>query len=248
MKIPIDRILIDHSLNVSRGCLPVSRESCEGLASSIDQHGMFTPVCVRLISDRPDYDYQLILGYRRVVAHGILGSKEIECFVREKDCTESKSKKLNVIENLLRLNPPYWEECCGLRDAFDPEDGDTKIARELNASRTWVRNRWLVWKMPPDVIAQVEAGLLSAAQVSLLIHKSYEEQQAAAARIRRGVEEGETTQQMEAALSNRRSVKPKKQVQAMMTQLMADGYEKEMHTLRWAIGEITDTQLMGFIT
>lgn len=244
MKIPIDRILVDNNNNVSRN--KIDRESCQELADSIRDNGLITSVTVREI-EHPEFDYQLMVGYRRMFAMAhMLGLTDVEAWVRE-DVDEHQAKVINMLENMHRLDPDYWDWCCALRDTFEPDTGDTAIARAINKSRSWVRNRWLVWKMPPDVIAQVEAGLLSASQVSLLIHKSYEEQQAAAVRIRRGVEEGETTQQMEASLSNRRSVKPKKQVQAMMTQLMADGYEKEMHTLRWAIGEITDTQLMGFI-
>ena len=146
MKIPIDKILVDHSCNVSRLGTPVTAEDCEGLASTIGQHGMFTPVCVTPI-DHLDYEYKLVTGYRRMVAHGILGLIEIECFVRE-DCADEEARKLNVLENLQRKDTEYWDQCCALREAYDPETGDTAIARELGFSRTWVRARWLIWKMP----------------------------------------------------------------------------------------------------
>jgi ParB/RepB/Spo0J family partition protein len=193
-----------------------------------------------------EYDYQLVVGYRRMTAHQILGEEVIDAFVR-KGVDEHQASVLNVIENLQRDNPGFWEQCCALRDTFDPELGDTAISKELGKSRSWVRSRWLVWKLPPDVIAQVEAGLLTAVDVSLLIHKSPEEQQAAADRLLAGKEAGETTQQMQTELSKRRSLRPKKEVQAMMTKLMADDKMDLVHALRWALGEITDAQLMGLI-
>lgn len=246
MKIPIDKILVDHSLNVSRKGRPITAESCEELALSIEQHGMVTPVCIKK-AEHPDYEYQLVVGYRRVVAHGILGREEIECFIREEGCTDEQARKINLIENLIRSNPDYWSQCVGLREAYDPETGDTAISKELNMSRTWVRARWLVWKLPPDVIAQVEAGLLSVAHVTILIHKSPEEQQAAAARIIRGKEAGETAQSMEKELTRRRAVRTKKELQAMMTEQMAAERMDMVHLLRWAAGEITDTQLREYI-
>lgn len=244
MKIPIEKILIDHSRNVSRQELTL--ESCQELAISIDQYGLIQPVTVKPI-EHPDYDYQLVVGYRRMLAVGtILRHAEIDCFVHE-GVDEQRAKVLNVIENLHRENPGYWEQCCALRDTFDPELGATAISKALGKSRPWVRARWLVWKFPPDIIAQVQAGLLKASDVTLLIHKSPEERQAAAERILRGKEEGETTQHMQTELSNRRVVRAKRELHAMMVTLMEKDKMKEMHTLRWAAGEITDSQLLGLI-
>lgn len=246
MKIPLDKIKVDHSLNVSRKSNPVTAENCEGLASTIDQYGMFTPVCVRPIELERGWEYQLVAGYRRYVAHTMLGLAEIECYVRECE-TDDEARRVCVLENLQRNNPGYWDQCCALREAYDPDTTETEIAKKLGFSRSWVRARWLVWKLPPDVIAQVEAGLLSVSHVTMLIHKSPEEQQAAAARILKGVEEGETKQQLEGVLTRRRSVRVKKELQAMMTKLMETERMDLVNTLRWAAGEISETQLMELI-
>jgi hypothetical protein len=151
---------------------------------------------------------------------------------------------MNFHENFHRSDPSYWDWCCALRDMFDPDMGDTAIAKALGASRTWVRARWLIWRLPPDVIAQVEAGLLTVSHVTMLIHKSPEEQQATATRILRGIEDGESTQHMQTELTRRRNVRPKKELQAMMTTLMEAEKMEGVHILRWAAGEITDTQLL----
>ena len=244
MKIPIDSILVDQKNNVSRE--DFTPESCAELAANIGTLGLLQPLIVKEI-DNPDYDYQLVIGYRRWVACCVvLGWSEIEVLVRPSD-SEHQDKLLNIAENLMRENPSYWGWCLALKNTFDPETGDTAIAKSLGKSRSWVRARWLIWRLPSDVIAQVEAGLLSAADVTLLIHKSPEEQQAAADRLLQGKADGETTQQMQTELSNRRSSRAKKEIQAMMTTLMERDKMDEVHCLRWTIGEITDTQLLELI-
>lgn len=243
MKIPIDSILVEHGNNVSRESF--TPDSCSELAESIGRFGLIEPLIVKETS-HPDYDYQLVVGYRRYTACIVLGWTEVEVLVRPSE-SEHQDKLINIAENLMRENPSFWGWCCALRDTFEPGTGDTEIARILGKSRSWVRVRWLVWRLPDDVIAQVEAGYLSAADVSLLIQKSPEEQQAAADRILKGKAAGETTQSLQTELSNRRSVRPKKEVQAMMTKFMEEEKEAPMHALRWAIGEITDTQLLNLI-
>lgn len=244
MKIPIDSILVEQKRNVSRE--EFTPDSCAELAANIGQLGLIEPLIVKEI-DHPDYDYQLVIGYRRYIACSvILGWTEVEVLVRASE-SEHHDKLLNIAENLMRENPSYWGWCCALRDTFDPDTGDTAISKALNKSRSWVRARWLVWRLPEDVIAQVEAGLLSAADVTLLIHKSPEEQAAAAKRLLDGKAEGQTTQQMQTELSNRRTVRAKKEVQAMMTTLMERDNMNGVHCLRWTVGEITDTQLLELL-
>lgn len=243
MKIPVKDILVDHANNVSRD--EFSPDSCQNLAAAIDQHGLIHPVLVRPI-EHGHYKYQLVVGYRRMVACAtVLGHEEIECYVR--DVKEYDAKVLNIVENLERDNPEYWEECCMLNRTFDPDVSDLTIARRINKSRGWVRNRWQVWRLPDEVIAQVEAGLLSAVDVNMLLAKTPEEQMATAALIIRGKQEGQTSQELAERYSSRKAIRPKKQVQAMMTTLMEMDKMESMHVLRWALGEISETLLLELI-
>jgi len=244
MKIPVANILVDHSKNVSRD--EFSPDSCAELAASIATHGLIHPLVVRPIEHETVYAYQLVVGYRRMVACAtILGHTEVECHVREVD--EHKSKVLNIVENLERENPEYWEQCRMLYRAYDPDISDLVISREIGKSRGWVRNRWQVWRLPEEVIAQVEAGYLSAADVNMLLSKTEAEQKATAALIVQGKQEGMTTQEMAEKYSNRKAIRPKKQVQALMTRLMEIDMMQHVHVLRWALGEISETLLMTLI-
>ena len=243
MIIKISEILVDHANNVSRDAF--NAEACEELAACIEANGMIQPVLVRPI-DHEHYLYELVVGYRRIVACGtILGHTEIDCSVRS--LTDEQAKLLNIKENLEREGLSFWEECHMLKRAFDPELSDLQIAKLVSKSRGWVRNRWPLWKMPDDVIAHVEAGYLSAADVNTLISKTTEEQSVTAARIVKGKEEGFTTQELAEKYSGRKAIRTKKVIQQMMTSLMEQDKLKEMHVLRWALGEIDETLLWVMI-
>lgn len=238
------KILVDYSKNISRK--PFAPEDCQELAANIAQVGQIQPVLVKKI-DHPDYEYQLAVGYRRWVATTvILGWDEIK--VEVVDENDDRIRLMNFSENLFRKDATFWEQCCAMRAIYPPETTAAEIARSLGKSRNWVRTRWLIWKMPTDVVAQIEAGLLSSADVSLLIAHSMEEQQAAAQRIIDNKAKGNSTQSIHSELSRRKTTRPKKEVHAMMTCLMEKGMEREIHCLRWAIGEISDTQLLDLLS
>lgn len=245
MKIPVSEILVDHIHNVSRD--PVSADSCHELAITIGQLGLINPVLVRPI-EQPEYNYKLVTGYRRMVAMaGILGYTEVEAYVREDITSDDQAHIINLSENLDRNNLTFWEQCKGLHRAFPEGTHETTIASGVSRSRTWVRSRWLVWRMPEEVIAQVEEGLLTATDVGLLIQKTPSEQLAAAKKLMDGKEEGNTTNSMLSQFSRRRSIRSKKDIQAVMTKLLDMERCNEMHSLRFALGDISDTQLFELI-
>lgn len=245
MKILISDILIDNSNNVSRE--PLSAEECQTLATAIDNHGQIGPVLVTPI-DHPDFKYKLVCGYKRMFAMGsILGYNEVEAYIRE-GISDEHGRILNVTENLEREDLSYWQQCKALNRAFHADRTETEISKALSRSRSWVRARWLVWRLPEEILAQVEEGLLTATDVGLLIQQTPEEQIAAAARLRAGKEAGETTNSMLGQFSRRKSIRSKKEIQSMMTDLLGQERHNEMHALRFALGEINDSQLFELLS
>lgn len=244
MIIPISEILIDYSSNTSRPDLTV--RECEDLAISIGSNGLGTPVSVRNI-EHDQYKYKLVRGFRRMMAcTQILGYTEIRCDIDPGTTEENESIK-NLIENFHRKDLNFWESCQALRRNFPENYTAGQIGRELNMDRGWVRNRWELWKFPEEVIDQISAGMLSPAQVNLLIAKTPEEQVAHASAIIKAQEEGETTESIARRLSGRRTVRHKKEIQKMMTYLLGESMMNEVQCLRYSIGEITDTQLMELL-
>ncbi len=244
MQIPCSEIWADQSNNKSREMF--APESCHSLAATIQEQGLLQPVVVVPI-EHPSYKYRLVFGYRRFVAVSVvLAQKHIEAIVRT-DLDEQQIDLANAIENIERQDLSFYEECVCLKNVFDAEMSQTDIGKALKKSRTWVRNRWLLWKLPEDVIQQVRVGLLGAAEVALLIQQTPEEMAEAAAKLLKGKDAGESTASMEREVSGRRGVRAKKDVQRVMTILLEKGREAEMHTLRFACGEISDQQLFEYL-
>ena len=243
MKIPLNEILIDFSANNSRVGFDHDEwvEDCQGLADTISQSGQIQPVSVVRIEDQ-DYQYKLVFGYRRCFAiEHILGYTTVEAYISDKPPDVDPLD--NLIENLARKDLTYWESCVGLKRTMDPDLSYKQVAKIVGKSHGWAYHRWGVWKLPPEVIDQVEAGWLTASDVSLLMAKAESEQLAAAKAIADAKARGETNQTIGRKLGGRKTVRPKKEVQKMMNQFMAEDKMGYVHVLRWAVGEIDDPQL-----
>jgi ParB family chromosome partitioning protein len=243
MKIPFDDILIDWDSNNSRVGFDEDewREECSGLADTIQDRGQLQPVVVVAI-EHEQYKYKLVFGYRRSFAMlHILGMVNIEAYITDKEYEEDPLD--NLIENLARKDLTYWDSCVALKRTFPPEWSHRQVAKAVGKSHGWAYHRWGVWKLPQEVIDQVEAGCLTAADVNLIMSKTEAEQTAAAKAIQEAKEKGLTNREIGQQLINRKTLRPKKEIQKKMTWLLANDRTDCMHCLRWAIGEINDPQL-----
>jgi ParB family transcriptional regulator, chromosome partitioning protein len=74
------------------------REELVALAANISEHGLQNPVKLRL---RPDGRYQVLAGWRRILAIMLLGWAEIDAVVY-RDISDQMAQDINVIDNALR--------------------------------------------------------------------------------------------------------------------------------------------------
>ena len=243
-KIPCSAIDADPSFNVCRGNLTPA--DCNELAASIAVHGLQFPVLVRPVVD----GYELVSGFRRFMAVSVnLGHETIDCIVRE--MTREEALVLNVVENLQRSDLSFWEQCRAVRAAFPEDTPQTEIAKALSCSRTWVKKRTQLWKLPESILLQIEAGMLSPAQVDVIIQQSTEaEQIQAATKLKAGQAAGETVRDLQRELTGRKNSRSKNQVKAVMSKLIESGREADeaaMQGMRFSIGEISDTLLFQLL-
>jgi ParB family transcriptional regulator, chromosome partitioning protein len=77
-------------------------EAMLSLVNSIQEHGILEPILVRF---RPDQNYELVAGERRLRAAHAAGLSEIPVVIKELD--DQEALKISILENLLRedLNP-----------------------------------------------------------------------------------------------------------------------------------------------
>lgn len=251
MNICCDDILYDpEGQNASRELF--TAESCESLAKTIEKQGLTHPVSVVPLHPDREKKYKLIAGFRRFVAIAhILGRKEIPCVVREDVKTLEEELLVNALENLERKDMSYWEECLMLKKVFPPDTKMTYIGEKMGKTRSWVRRRWLIWKMPQEVqdevIPMIREGLLIASDVELIILREQQDQIAAMKALLQGHREGKAIRKTSREITKRKVVRGLKEIQRAMTVMMDNNKPDCVHFGRFACGEITDEQLYKYL-
>ena len=248
IELPCDRILADPENNVSRSDLDPAQ--CQDIALSIQEQGLIMPVAVRPIGEDREvgsqFSHELVMGFRRFTAVSVnLGLPKIKAFVRE--CTPEEARILNLTENLQRKNLSFWEQARGLKLAFPADTPRPVIQKALGYSDDWVKVRWKVWTLPNSVIEQIEAGLLSAAEVSIILQQERSKMLSIAKKLRTGKKAGKTIKDLERGMTNRKAHRSKTECKKMMTAAMERDKMDAVHALRYACGEISDTSLLDLL-
>jgi ParB/RepB/Spo0J family partition protein len=244
MRIPLSDIQVVWHDNNSRSDFHQEewRKDCAPLADTIEQVGLLQPVGVVKI-DHPEFKYKLCFGYRRMFAtKHILGYDSIEAVVLQREADANPIE--NVIENLSRKDLSYWDACMALRKTFGEQKlTHRQVAKQIGQPEGWTYARWRVWELSEEIRDQVAAGLLSPSDISILLAKSPPERDAAAIALQEAKQRGETRREIGERLVGRKGVRPKKDVQRRMSIYMEQNRMDLVHALRWALGEINDTQL-----
>jgi ParB family chromosome partitioning protein len=143
-----------------------SPEALEELSNSVREKGILQPL---LVQSRPDGNYELIAGERRMRAAALAGLRQVPVIVR--NTTPGDSLELAMIENIQRedLNP--IEEAMGYanlsaRFSLSQEE----IAKKVGKNRSTVANALRLLKLPAKVQSYLAEGKLTSGQVRPLIN------------------------------------------------------------------------------
>lgn len=140
-------------------------EDMEELRASLRTDGMLLPVGVKLNDEPPHY---VFAGERRLrAAEGIL--EEVPVIVR--DINEGTAKRLALTENIQRNQLTPMEEAWGIQAYMDTDSSltQTQVGEELGKSQGWVSNRLRLLRLPDEIQAQVQTGVLTPSQARDLI-------------------------------------------------------------------------------
>jgi ParB family chromosome partitioning protein len=148
------------------------------LTASIRDRGLLQPLLVRRVADGR---YELIAGERRWRAAQRAGLARVPIVVRDADGGEAL--ELALIENLQRENLNPVEEARAYQRLTDEFSlGQEEIAQRVGKSRSAVTNSMRLLQLPPDLLAQVASGVLSAGHARSLLGLASTQAQAAVAR------------------------------------------------------------------
>ncbi len=123
-------------------------EELDGLAQSIKENGVFTPILVR---ENQAGDYYIVAGERRTRAARLAGLKTIPAVIA--DLSDSEMQRISLIENVQRedLNP--IEIAKSLKQMID-DQGVTQeeVAEVIGKSRSYVANALGLLKLNEKII------------------------------------------------------------------------------------------------
>lgn len=236
MQVPLSDILYDQQFNV-RGYF--TKQSVEELAASIKATGLIQPLTVRPWNTLP---YHLVCGHRRFKAVTHLGWTHVEVVVRE--LNDHEARLYNLQENLARVNLSPSQELRAIVMMYGETPDAKTVAKELGRSRKWVHERLAIRKLHPLVKVDIDNGILSSYDISLLIRVPFHEQPSMALKLKLAHAEGKSTQSVMNILGKTRTVRTRAQIQKMLSDLMDLGMEPPgWKCLAWAAGTITASEL-----
>ncbi|HHW61576.1 MAG TPA: ParB/RepB/Spo0J family partition protein [Syntrophomonadaceae bacterium] len=154
-----------------------SQSSLEELAASIREHGILQPVLVRQL----DQEYELIAGERRWRAARIAGMRNIPALIKELD--DMQVAEVGLIENLQREDLNIVEEAEAYRQMIERyQFTQEELAARIGKSRAHIANTMRLLNLPPEVVALLEEGKLSAGHARALLALESKEDQVQQAR------------------------------------------------------------------
>lgn len=137
--------------------------SLRELASSIKEHGVFTPIIVK----KDIKGYLLIAGERRTKASRLAGLKTIPAIIRDFD--DQAMMEIALIENIQRENLSPIEEAEAYKKYID-KTGLTQeeVANKFGKSRSHITNLLGLLNLPQNVQDEVNQGIISMSHARIL--------------------------------------------------------------------------------
>ncbi len=190
IRVPLRSIL----LNPGQPRRHFDPETIDGLAESIRQHGLLSPLLVRGLGGG---QYQLVAGERRLRALESLGrgwAEAIALPAGDGDCAV-----IALVENLQREDLHYLDMAAACRRILDEQAvTQERLAASLGCSASALANRLRLLKLPPRVQEALRRDGLSERHARALLKLEDESEQLAFAEM--AAEKRMSVQQLEARI------------------------------------------------
>jgi ParB family chromosome partitioning protein len=145
----------------------IDEQALEGLAASIENHGVLQPIVVRQV----DGGYELIAGERRFRASRIAGKTTVPATVI--DAEGIRSLELALIENIQRENLTPLDEAAAYQQlVLNTGVTHQELSKQVGKSRAAVTNSLRLLELPESVRDLLATGELSAGQARALLAAS----------------------------------------------------------------------------
>jgi ParB family chromosome partitioning protein len=141
-------------------------EALEGLAQSVREKGVLTPILVRPLGGDA---YEIVAGERRWRAAQLAKLHDVPVVVR--DLADAEALELAIIENVQRADLNPIEEAAAYQELIE-RFGRTQeqVAGEVGKSRSHVANSVRLLRLPESVKAWLREGKLTAGHARTLLN------------------------------------------------------------------------------
>jgi ParB family transcriptional regulator, chromosome partitioning protein len=140
-------------------------EELEDLARSIKTKGLLQPLVVR---QRKGGGYEIVAGERRWRAAQRAGVHDVPVLIRE--LTDGEALEIALIENIQRSDLNALEEARAYTQLLGQfAYTQQQLAESVGKSRSHVANTLRLLTLPPDVMALIESGGLTAGHARTLV-------------------------------------------------------------------------------
>ena len=141
-----------------------NEEKLNELKDSIEKNGLLQPIVVK----KAVKGYYIIAGERRFRAFELLGKKTIPAIIKE--MSDEEMMIFAVLENLQREDLSSLEEAESYKNLMDKmELTQEELAKKLGKSRPYIANSLRLLKLPAEIKAELEKGIISAAHARTLL-------------------------------------------------------------------------------
>ncbi len=173
LEVPVERL----SPGKAQPRKDFAEEALEGLAASIAEHGLISPIIVREFSEGL---YEIIAGERRWRAAKLAGLKEVS--IRILEASDSKAAELSLVENIQREDLNALEEASAIKSLAEEYGlSHEELAKRLGISRPSITNRLRLLNLPEEIQVFLRDGRISAGHARALITLEPKEKQIALA-------------------------------------------------------------------
>ena len=141
-----------------------NEEKLNELKDSIEKNGLLQPIVVK----KAVKGYYIIAGERRFRAFELLGKKTIPAIIKE--MSDEEMMIFAVLENLQREDLSSLEEAESYKNLMDKMDlTQEELAKKIGKSRPYIDNSLRLLKLPVEIKAELEKGIISAAHARTLL-------------------------------------------------------------------------------
>jgi len=135
------------------------------LAKDIEANGLLQPIVVMTYPQPVEgYEYKLVAGFRRHMAHRVLKKQYISAVIRD-SMTEVQSRLFNLKENIQREDLNIKQESYALKILRDLGLGRQDVADALGKSGGWVQVRFMLLDLPEAVQNEAAAKIITQPQI-----------------------------------------------------------------------------------